>query len=102
MSSGANRHHSPVEACQRLHVGQPVSRHSVLKAPRSALKVQSEARAECFFYLAQPEARAERLLQLVQTETTVECSLEKPQTETTVKCSLEKPQTETTVERSLE
>ena len=26
MSSGARRHHSPVEACQRLHVGQPVRR----------------------------------------------------------------------------
>jgi hypothetical protein len=26
MSSGASRHHSPVAACQRLHVGQPVSR----------------------------------------------------------------------------
>src|SRR4029450_4635751 len=26
MSSAASRHHSPVAACQRLHVGQPVSR----------------------------------------------------------------------------
>jgi hypothetical protein len=26
MSSGASRHHSPVEVCQRLHVGQPVRR----------------------------------------------------------------------------
>jgi hypothetical protein len=26
MSSGASRHHSPVAACQRLHVGQPVMR----------------------------------------------------------------------------
>jgi hypothetical protein len=26
MSSGARRHHSPVAACQRLHLGQPVSR----------------------------------------------------------------------------
>jgi hypothetical protein len=26
MSSGASRHHSPVETCQRLHRGQPVRR----------------------------------------------------------------------------
>jgi hypothetical protein len=26
MSSGASRHHSPDEACQRLQLGQPVSR----------------------------------------------------------------------------
>ena len=26
MSSGARRHHSPVEACQLLHVGHPVNR----------------------------------------------------------------------------
>jgi hypothetical protein len=26
MSSAASRHHSPVEACQRLHIGQPVRR----------------------------------------------------------------------------